>query len=63
MIVVANNEATSGIPLTSRMLGEGRPLLDALEAGIRLVEEDEKVRTVAGVVGQTYLVRWSSTRA
>jgi L-asparaginase len=46
MIVVANNEATSGVPVTSRMLAEGRSLLDALEAGIRIVEEDENVRTV-----------------
>jgi L-asparaginase / beta-aspartyl-peptidase len=46
MIVVTNNEGTSGVPQTARLLREGRPVLDAVEAGIRLVEADEKVRTV-----------------
>jgi L-asparaginase len=46
MILVTNNEGTSGAPITARMLAEGRPLLDALEAGVRAVEADEAVRTV-----------------
>src|SRR3954452_18506992 len=46
MIVVTNNEGTSGIPVTARLLAEGATALDAVEAGIRLVEEDENVRTV-----------------
>src|SRR3954462_12663025 len=48
MIVVTNNEGTSGIPVTARLLAEGATALDAVEAGIRLVEEDENVRTVGG---------------
>src|SRR3954453_5584162 len=46
MIIVTNNEGTSGIPVTARMLAEGATALDAIEAGIRLVESDETVRTV-----------------
>ena len=46
MIVVTNNEGTSGVPVTARLLAEGAAALDAVEAGIRLVEEDENVRTV-----------------
>jgi L-asparaginase len=46
MIVLTNNEGTSGIPVTARLLSEGATALDAIEAGIRLVEEDESVRTV-----------------
>lgn len=46
MIVVSNNEGTSGIPLTAQHLREGRSGLDAIEAGIRIVEDDENVRTV-----------------
>jgi L-asparaginase len=46
MIVVTNNEGTSGIPVTARLLAEGATALEAVEAGIRLVEEDENVRTV-----------------
>ena len=46
MILVTNNEGTHGAPVTARMLAEGRPGLDAIEAGIRLVEADESVRTV-----------------
>jgi L-asparaginase len=46
MIVVTNNEGTSGVPETARLLKSGRPALDAVEAGIRLVEADETVRTV-----------------
>jgi len=46
MIVVTNNEGTPGVPETARLLAEGRPALDAIEAGIRLVEADETIRTV-----------------
>jgi beta-aspartyl-peptidase (threonine type) len=46
MIVVTNNEGTPGVPVTARLLREGKPALDAIEAGVRLVESDETIRTV-----------------
>jgi L-asparaginase / beta-aspartyl-peptidase len=46
MILVTNNEGTSGAPVTAQLLRDGKPALDAIEAGIRLVEIDESVRTV-----------------
>lgn len=46
MIVVSNNEGKSGIPLTARLLAQGKNGLDAIEAGVRIVEDDEDVRTV-----------------
>jgi beta-aspartyl-peptidase (threonine type) len=46
MIVVANNEGACGIPATALALSRGEGMLDAIEAGIRLVEADESVRTV-----------------
>jgi beta-aspartyl-peptidase (threonine type) len=46
MILVTNNEGTAGVPTTARHLAEGQDALDAIEAGIRLVEADETVRTV-----------------
>jgi L-asparaginase len=46
MILVTNNEGTVGVPTTVRMLAEGAPALDAIEAGIRLIEADPSVRTV-----------------
>ncbi len=46
MILVTNNEGTVGAPTTARLLSEGRPALDAIEAGIRLIEADPNVRTV-----------------
>ncbi len=46
MILVTNNEGTSGVPVTAQRLREGQSALDATEAGIRLVESDEKIRTV-----------------
>ncbi len=46
MILVTNNEGTVGVPTTARLLDEGRGGLDAIEAGIRLIEADETVRTV-----------------
>ena len=46
MILVTNNEGSVGAPTTARLLSEGQGALDAIEAGIRLVEADETVRTV-----------------
>ena len=45
-ILVANSEGTPGVGTTARMLAEGQGGLDALEAGIRLVEADTSIRTV-----------------
>jgi L-asparaginase len=46
MMLLTNNEGTVGVPTTARLLEEGQGGLDAIEAGIRLVEADETVRTV-----------------
>lgn len=46
MILVTNNEGTLGVPTTARLLSEGAHALDAIEAGIRLIEADPSVRTV-----------------
>lgn len=46
MILVTNNEGTLGVPTTARMLADGAAALDAIEAGIRLIEADPSVRTV-----------------
>jgi L-asparaginase len=46
MILVTNNEGTSGAPITAQQLLDGKPALEAIEVGIRLVEIDENVRTV-----------------
>jgi len=46
MILLTNNEGTLGVPTTARMLAEGAHALDAIEAGIRLIEADPSVRTV-----------------
>lgn len=46
MIVLSNNEGACGIPASAGLLADGRSALDALEAGLRLVEADESVRTV-----------------
>jgi L-asparaginase len=46
MILVTNNEGTVGVPTTVRLLAEGAQGLDAIEAGIRLIEADPSVRTV-----------------
>ncbi|WP_233858087.1 N(4)-(beta-N-acetylglucosaminyl)-L-asparaginase [Paraburkholderia sp. HD33-4] len=46
MIILTNNEGKSGIGLTAELLRNGGAGLDAVEAGIRLVEDDEEVRTV-----------------
>jgi beta-aspartyl-peptidase (threonine type) len=46
MMLVTNNEGTVGVTATVRMLAEGAAALDAIEAGIRLIEADPTVRTV-----------------
>jgi len=46
MILVTNNEGTSGAPVTARQLRDSKTALDAVEAGIREVETDDNVRTV-----------------
>jgi beta-aspartyl-peptidase (threonine type) len=46
MIVVTNNEGRPGVATTARLLAEGSAGLAAIEAGIRLVESDETIRTV-----------------
>ena len=46
MILLANNEGSVGAPAAARLLAAGQGALDAIEAGIRLVEADETVRTV-----------------
>ncbi|HEX3995307.1 MAG TPA: N(4)-(beta-N-acetylglucosaminyl)-L-asparaginase [Acetobacteraceae bacterium] len=46
MILVTNNEGSVGVPTTVRLLADGAPALDAIEAGIRLIEADPNVRTV-----------------
>jgi len=46
MILLTNNEGTLGVPETVRLLSEGSLALDAIEAGIRLIEADPSVRTV-----------------
>src|ERR1700689_5299865 len=46
MILVTNNEGTVGVPTAVRLLAGDAPALDAIEAGIRLIEADPNVRTV-----------------
>lgn len=60
MILVTNNEGYPGAPATAAMLAQGAAPLDAIEAGIRLVEQDERVRTVgrggwANILGEVEL--------
>ena len=45
MILVTNNEGTLGVPTTAAAC-QGAHALDAIEAGIRLIEADPSVRTV-----------------
>ena len=45
MILVANKEGWPGVACTSQALAAGARAIDAIEAGIRLVEADERVRT------------------
>jgi L-asparaginase len=46
MILLTNNEGTVGVPTTVQALAAGAGGLDAIEAGIRLIEADPSVRTV-----------------
>ena len=46
MILVTNNEGTLGVPAAVQALAAGQGGLDAIEAGIRLIEADPSVRTV-----------------
>ena len=46
MIAISNNEGACGITATAEALGGYRAALDAIEAGIRLVEASQEVRTV-----------------
>jgi L-asparaginase / beta-aspartyl-peptidase len=57
---VTNGEGYPGADSTARLLAEGRPAVDAIEAGVRLVEADERVRTVgrggwANILGEVEL--------
>ncbi|HEY8596153.1 MAG TPA: N(4)-(beta-N-acetylglucosaminyl)-L-asparaginase [Devosiaceae bacterium] len=60
MILLANSEGAPGISASAAALRAGKPALDALEAGIRLVEADPKVRSVGrggwpNILGQVEL--------
>lgn len=60
MILVTNGEGYPGADTTARLLAEGGSPLDAVEAGVRLVEQDERVRTVgrggwANILGEVEL--------
>ena len=46
MILLANGEGASGVATTARLLAAGASGLDAIEAGIRLVEANAAVRSV-----------------
>jgi L-asparaginase / beta-aspartyl-peptidase len=46
MIVLASDEGAPGVPLTAHLLKRRQPALDAIEAGIRMVEDDETVHSV-----------------
>ncbi len=46
MILLANGEGMPGVATSANLLREGATGLDAIEAGIRLVEADPKVRSV-----------------
>ena len=46
VILVANNEGWPGVARTAQGLAAGERAIDAIEAGVRLVEADERVRTV-----------------
>jgi len=45
-ILVTNSEGTPGVGKTAEMLAQGAGGLDAIEAGIRLVEADTSIRSV-----------------
>ncbi len=61
MILISNYEATPGIGEAASQLKAGAPALDAIEAGIRLVEEDPSIRRVATMRGPTFWAKSSST--
>jgi L-asparaginase len=46
VILIANGEGAAGVATTARLLAGGSGALDAIEAGIRLVEADPGVRSV-----------------
>ena len=46
VILVTNNEGWPGVSRTAQALAAGERAVDAIEAGIRLVEAEERVRTV-----------------
>jgi L-asparaginase len=46
MILIANGEGASGFATAARLLESGATALDAIEAGIRLVEADPEVKSV-----------------
>jgi L-asparaginase / beta-aspartyl-peptidase len=47
MIVLANDEgASGGVAAAAQLIKQGQPALDAIEAGIRMVEDDETVHSV-----------------
>jgi beta-aspartyl-peptidase (threonine type) len=46
MMLLANEEAASGVAKTAELLRQNQPALHAIEAGIRLVECDEAVHSV-----------------
>lgn len=60
MIIVTNDEGRPGVARTAELLGAGAYVLDAIEAGIRLVEADPEIVTVgrgglANMLGQVQL--------
>lgn len=60
MIFLCNGEGAPGVETTTDALKNGAPALDAIEAGIRLVEADPKVRSVGpgswpNILGQLQL--------
>lgn len=60
MIVIVNDEGRPGVGRAAARLREGAAAIDAIEAGIRLVEADPAIRTVgrgglANIVGRVQL--------
>ena len=52
MILVTNNEGECGIDLAAQMITEGHECLDAVEAGIRIVEANSNCGS--GWLAQSY---------
>lgn len=46
MILIANGEGESGVETSARMLKDGAAALDAIEAGIRIVEANPEIHSV-----------------